>query len=462
MTARTWPNAFAFLLFALVLVAGVAVAMRAHGAGGDFVAFRCGADVVVHGGDPYAQSPLYACETRPRLPFVYRAAHGVAIPVPLPGYAIACFIPFALVPFGVALFVWLAVSVAAAVGCAVYLRAFGAPFAHALIVLAALAGLVSIPYGELVPLAVFALCACARALQRERFLSATGFAALAAIEPHLGAPVLVALIVHRATRTYALIVACLLALTHAFVLRADAVTYFTTVLPDHARAELLRSSQFSLSWMLAAWGFSPAFALAAGSLTYLVAAVVGIVLAHRSRRMEMLAFFPAAAALCGGTFVHLAQMLFALPLAIVVTANARRVVLSAARVAIISLALPWQTIAQSPWLLPLVPLLVFGLAFIALAMSARRSLIVALTATIVAALLVFAALHLSPIPQPVPVVSRSSAEFGWARWIAEHDVMRSWSISAMKVPTWAGLWALWIAAARAVSAAMRAREAAQT
>lgn len=65
----------------------------------DFRAFYCGGHVLMMGSDPYRVQPLLACENT----VVAGSESGVAIPAPLPGYALATFALFALLPYTVAI-----------------------------------------------------------------------------------------------------------------------------------------------------------------------------------------------------------------------------------------------------------------------------------------------------------------------------------------------------------------------
>lgn len=427
----------------MLLVCGIGDALHARGFDGDFRAFRCGAAALLRGESPYAQAAIYPCESTDEASFVYRARDGVALPAPLPGYALAAIVPFALVPLGIAACAWsalLLLAFAFAVRC---LGAVGVPAAATLAVAGASVALVSLAFGELVPLSLAACCGCALALRRSHPAAAAGWAAMAAIEPHIGGPLLLALAVRRSTRWFAAGFIALLALVHLAVLRSQSLAYFTEVLPAHARAEMMRSSQYSLTWIVAALGASPTAALAAGFASYACAAVAGIVvarmLARRSGDDVFYAFVPPAFALAGGSFVHLAQMLVALPLALALARNAARGVRRAAAASVVLLAIPWQTFAQTPWFLICALPLGCAIGAWALGWNAPRAIALGLGATLLAAGIAWLGAHRVPGALPAPALDPHLAEAAWAQWIAGRDASSAPAVWLAKLPTWIGL-----------------------
>lgn len=385
---------------------------------------------------------MYACESSSGVPLVYRASAGVAIPDPLPGYAIIAFVPLAMVPLAVAAALWAAVLLLAIVFATYALAELGIPRARTLAALACGLALTSLPFGEVVPLVLAAICGCALALAHGRAAVAVAWAALASLEPHAGAPLMLALIAYRQTRWRAAFAAAGLALVHAVALRGSAFAYFTEVLPEHARAELLRTSQYSLSWVAAALGAPEGAALALGTASYAAAALAGVgfafLLARHLRAPAMLALAPPAFAIAGGTFVHLAQMPLALPFALVLIAKTRGAARTAALAGLVALALPWYAFVQTPWFVGLVLPASFVLA-LTLGVSDVRASAVAVACTILACVLMLAAAHDVPAAVPAPALDPFYAEYSWGRWIAQHDASRSLAIWCSKLPTWAGL-----------------------
>ncbi len=447
----------------MALLAGIADAARTGSLFGDFRAFWCAGSTVLHGGDPYLASPLYACETSPQPFGLYRAHNGVALPAPLPGYALVPFAALALVPYPVACVAWLAALLLA---CAWAWRSLAALGAHdvagAIWVAAAPLALVCLPFGELVPLAVAAICACGAALARGSPWTAAGCACVAAIEPHLGLPLLLALLVPRTTRLPSASAMLALAALDAAVSGAGTVAYFTHVLPQHALAELDRGSQYALSWILHTAGLAPSLALGIASASYALSTASGIwvaaILARRLRAPEMFALVPPAFALFGGAFVHLAQMLAALPLGLVLLPYARGKARWAVGAALVLLAIPWLFIAPHPWLVPFAALVAGGIAFVTLQLPPAIALRVALGAAVYASVAALVRAHV-PITAPsafTPPLDPALAQASWAAWIRLHDGDTSLGTWIAKAPTWLGLTAL---LACAVSLAREEHEA---
>ncbi len=447
-TANILRKILAAVLFVLALAAGTADAVRTRGFAGDFRAFRCGAAVLLEGGNPYAAQPMYACESSRGAPLVYRASGGVAVPDPLPGYAIVAFVPFAVLPLSLAIALWSGLLLLATAFAVSALGSLGVARARSLAVLACGIALTSIPFGEVVPVVLAATCGCALALARRRPSASVAWAALASLEPHAGAPLMLALIAYRPTRWRALLAAASLALLHAIALRASALAYFTEVLPQHARAELLRSSQYSLSWIAASLGAPEGVALALGAASYAVAALAGVavafLLARHMRMPAMLALVPPAFALAGGTFVHLAQVPLALPFGLVLIARARGSARAVAFAGLVALALPWYAFVQTPWFVALV-LPASVLIALTLGADAVRASIVGIACTALACTLALVAAHDVHTALAPPPLDPFYAQYAWGRWIAEHDASRSLGVWCAKLPTWAGLAAIAVA-----------------
>ena len=99
--------------------------------------------------------------------------------------------------------------------------------------------------------------------------------------------------------------AALLAADVAATGPATALAYFTTYLPVHAATEIVASDQYSLTHLLHVAGVGDRLAMAAGTLSYAVMTLLGIVAGWRAARyLEMpslIAFAPPAFALFGGS-----------------------------------------------------------------------------------------------------------------------------------------------------------------
>ena len=174
----------AFVLFAAGWLFATRSAFAPTAFGYDFVAFYCGASVAASGADPYRVEPLRSCEHRNGRQF--RPDSKLVVPAPLPSYAFAFLEPLTRLPYSIALALWTALLIAAYAVCVVMLVRFSGLSPP--IVIAATArsvGFVSLFLGQLVPIALAALCLAARAVERERWYAAA--ACCAAIPPCLTA-----------------------------------------------------------------------------------------------------------------------------------------------------------------------------------------------------------------------------------------------------------------------------------
>ena len=196
-----WLGALLVLavLTALALQAGVVA--RAGFAMGDFRAFYCAARVASHGADPYQNEPLRTCEAGVLAKSFLKKNPGVTIPAPLPAYAIAVVVPLAALPFGIAAALWAAILLAAWIAAVIALaRAAGIAWEIALAALSLGFGVLSLPFGEVVPLAIAGICGAAYYARAGRWRASAACAALAMIEPHLGLPAALALALSGAAR----------------------------------------------------------------------------------------------------------------------------------------------------------------------------------------------------------------------------------------------------------------------
>jgi len=324
--ARSSSQRFTLWLFAFALAAtlieGVALHVNAlHFAGFmlDFRAFYCAGSALDAGADPYRAEPLRSCEV---------AAYGafpqgypqVAVPAPLPAYAIAPFALLARLPYNVAAPLWLLATVMAMALSAVLLIGLSrlpAPVVWAALLLPV--GLVSGFLGQLVPFALLALVVCARALEAERPLLAALAAAASLIEPHFGLPVCLglALGMRRARLPLGALLAATAALSIVLLGVERNLEYVRAVLPAHLASEVGNEEQYSLTHLLNLAGVSDSPALQLGNLSYAVAIVAGALLALRLVRggapRSLFVLLPAAFAPLGGSFVHLQQMAFVIP-----------------------------------------------------------------------------------------------------------------------------------------------------
>jgi len=354
---------------AVLLVAFIALGLRQpRGIGPlhnptDLVAFYCGSRAAMAGADPYRSEPLRSCERAAFAESGIPLVPGLVVPAPLPGWDFALFAPLGLLPFRLACAVWLLVLAGAIATTALLLvRLTGLRPAAVIYALAGADAWASISLGQMVPLVLLAIVGCAYALRlgRERFAAAAACATL--VEPHLGLPVLLALAVF-VPRTRAVLVlggAIAATLALATIGSERCIEYVRFVLPAQARGEGLEfHRQYGLSALLHVAGVGEAWALRAGSLSYLAMLALGLALGRHAQRVTgdraLLIVVPAAVALIGGAYVHIAQIAVALPLALVLVARLSGTARRYAIAATICLAIPWQTIFSDPLIAELFP-----------------------------------------------------------------------------------------------------------
>jgi hypothetical protein len=340
----------AFILFATCVV-GIPFA---HGESrflktaplGGFAAFYCAGQAVGGHRDPYLVEPLLSCE-RALPPYHYDAVGNVE-PAPLPPFVLVAFAPLARLPFGLAfaLFTLLQIAaIAVAVWALDRLTNFGVPFIGAALLITALAR--NIEFGEVPPLVIGILCLAALLITRGRFRAGALVAAISLCEPHVAAPVLLAMFVaFPRTRLTLAAVGVLLGLVSITAVGiGTTVEYFVAAVPQHAAAEVWANDQYSLTWLLHQFGLADAPALRIGAASYLIIAALGIIvalrIAQRFERREIVVLLPAAFAMIGGTFIHDIQLPIAIPAAIVLLRVLPQQQRPLALLAVALLAVPW-------------------------------------------------------------------------------------------------------------------------
>ena len=443
---KAWVGAAVVLAALTALGIQTAVITKTGFLMGDFRAFYCGAKVVSLHADPYLRQPLRDCETAmgPRL--FFEKNPGVTIPAPLPGYALAALEPLGVLPFPIAASLW---AILLILGCAATIVAC-ARFARvgweiSLGGFALSLAMLSLPFGEVVPVALGAIALSAYYAWRNRPRAAAIFAAVAMIEPHLGLPVCCALAVWMRTTRASLAVAfgALGALSLVVLGPAVNVEYFTSVLPAHALSEVTRDTQLSLTAVLTAIHVSPGTAVRAGTLWYAAMLVIGVLaaglLAKRTRNAAYLVCVPPAFAVFGGTFIHVTQIAAAIPAALLLAVNgsARRRPLVIA--ALVLLAVPWVW-AISPALI-VAPL--FPVAYLVWR-SSGENVRVALLAAIGATLMILGLSQLAAAAPHAaahgigPAIDPRLAEASWSVFTqkSSSNALVAW---LLRLPTWIAL-----------------------
>ncbi len=443
---RRWIGAAIVLATLAALGGQTEIVARTGFFMGDFRAFYCAARVASHGADPYRTQPLRSCEISFGPQRFFEKNPGVTIPAPLPAYAIAALVPLSLLPFGLAAALWTSLLLLAWIACiAALARCANVIWEIALGGFALSLGVISLPFGEVVPLALAFICLAAYCASSGRPRIAALCAAGAMIEPHLGLPVCVALAVWAPqTRLgLALALGALAALSLALIGPVANLEYFASVLPAHALSEVTRDTQYSLTAVLSAAGLSQTAAVRAGMLWYLAmlgaGTLVAGMLAKKRRNDAFLVCIPPAFAVFGGTFIHITQIAAAIPAAVLLIAYSAPRYRTLAIVALLALALPWV------WAIS--PALIVAPAFPAGYLAWRYwdgNARAALLAGLAAAALLFglmelaAAAHQSSVHAALPVIDARLAEASWSVFAhrSSTSTIAAW---ALRAPTWAGL-----------------------
>lgn len=442
--------------FAVVALAfTLLVAFEGHRGGleqGSFKAFYCAGSAIASGANPYLVEPSRTCYHR--VDTMTHISPGGLEPAPLPGYALAPFAVLSLLPVQTAQLLFTALLIAALFISAWLIGGVTRmPYAVVLLGLLPL-GYLNIAFGEVPPLLVAALAGAGYLLARGRWTWASVAAAGSMIEPHVGlaACLTMFLLVPRCRLPLLLCGVVLAALSIATLGVAENIAYLATVLPSQAAAELAANDQYSLSRVLSIAGVQDRLALLLGSLSYAAMLALGIVLARGLARWlrapELVAWFPAAAVLLGGTFVHDVQMIAALPAAFALAARARRLQ-AIAYGALVALAFAWTLSAGR---LTLLLSIASSVAIVAMGLAGAphwRRLTVALSATllIVGALFVMQRLVYQDAGPAAAALSSSPnalAPVNWGAYLRATPPLSvpSLGVELLKLPTWAALIAL--------------------
>jgi hypothetical protein len=315
----------------------------------DFRAFYCAGRVTLLGGDPYRTEPLRACEHAAAAVFGLHFPAIIVYPAPLPPYALGFLAPLAAFAFPIASTIWFVLGIAAlATGVVITSRISGRSMLLVAIAFTIAGGFVSIDEGQIAPFITAALCLAAQALRATPVRRAgIAWLGLAMLEPHVAiAAVFGALVEKRARIAVAFTLGALLAIDLCSGGPGRTVEYFRQVLPLHAKTEVASLvQQFSLTTTAWSFGAPEPVAQLLGTLDYLAMMALGLWVAARlAERFDdraFLVFVPPAFVLLGGTFIHLFQMLIALPLAFLAlrTMPKRRIIIA---LAILGLAVPIQ------------------------------------------------------------------------------------------------------------------------
>jgi hypothetical protein len=408
----------------------------------DFADFYCAGEALNARADPYRYEPLRTCEHRVNLGTAFQRDPRRVVPAPLPPYDFPPFMLVARAGFPVARAIDAAAILAAVVAAIWALSLCGVPLELAAFALVMPAGYVLLNAGQVVPFAFLALALCGAALARRRERAAGILAALTLIEPHLGLPVCAAMLLWLPRTRPALLATSLLLAAVAVLTTGipEIAEYVLRVLPAQAAAETGYVYQYSLTYLLRVLGAPPSAALGVGDLGYVAALVLGVWLGRRSarnlRRPELLAFVPAACSVIGGPYVHMVDLAFAIPAALVLATSLEGRAKNVAAVALCLLAVPWIPV----WITKKLFLAsLFVVAVILARLRVGAPVAIATFASIAATIYLF---ELFP---PAALVAATGtfgggelAQRAWADSVARlGGASPAWI--AVKVPTWLAL-----------------------
>lgn len=422
----------------------------------DFADFYCAGTALDKGADPYRYEPLHTCEHRVNASDAYRGDPSRVVPAPLPPYDLPPLALMARLNFVTArtlgaTFIVLAVATAVA-----GLALAGVPVEVAALALLLPAGFVLLAAGQVVPFALTALVFTGLGLARGRSPLAGIFAGLTLVEPHLGLPVCAALFCW-VPRARIALVATVTALAGIGVLTVGVARigeYFANVLPGQAAAEASYAYQYSLTYLLRMAGLPASAALLAGEISYAVMLICGVWSGGRAaealRRPELIAFVPGAFSVIAGPYVHMVDLPFAVPAALVFASALRGRPRQVAVTALVLLAIPWIPV----WIAK--KLFLTTLFVVAVLLTRLRAGVAFSIAIFSGVAVVVYLLELSP-PAALTAITPGTfrpADFAQSAWAAYVAALGSQSFTwlAVKVPTWAALCAVAgvaLAAARA-------------
>ncbi len=416
----------------------------------DFPDFYCAGDALDRQMSPYFYEPLHACEHRVNAGETFRGKlfaryPAVAVPAPQPPFDFPPFMALAHMPFGTARIVYAVAIIVAVATVAAGLAALGVPLDLALASLVLSAGYVQLNSGQIVPFALLALVLCGLALARGRDAIAGFLAALTAIEPTIGLPVVIAvlLFVPKARWTIAVTAVLLGGIALELVGLRGLSLYLTQVLPAHAVSELRFPFQYSSTYVLTYVGAPLELARSLAALLYVLGVTAGVWLAPRVARTldsrTLLVFLPALFAVSAAPFLHQEELALAIPAALVLATRTRGREQVVAAIALCVLSIPWIVVWSAK---PLFLASIFVCAVILLRLRIDGRVTLTTLCALAAAIYVFE-LHSPQLPLPSATALRVYApdEIVQAAWRdyaqarATNDPL--WFV--VKLPAWASL-----------------------
>ncbi|BDE07001.1 hypothetical protein WPS_22770 [Vulcanimicrobium alpinum] len=267
----------------------------------------------------------------------------------MPPFALLAYATLSALPFSSAMIVYGAL-LAAAMTLAVFLlaRVTRAPLFVVAVALAPIAWSDAILRGQPFAIVLLAFAASAYLLQRSRPAAAACCLLAATVQPHVALPALLGALVLVPRMRISLLLGGIALAGASVVLVGPAVTtvYLRDVLPAHASANAYEW-QFSLTSLLTSIGIAARPAITAGSLTFAVMTLLGIVAAERFVRRDgdaaAAVLIPPAFAVFLGVHVHYHQLALAFPAMLFVLVRYERW-RSIAGGGLVAAMLPWDTI----------------------------------------------------------------------------------------------------------------------
>jgi hypothetical protein len=414
----------------------------------DFDAFYCAGASIDRGVDPYRAEPLGTCERAPRPAGFARGTPWLAVPAPLPPYALAPFALLARLPYLWAGALWSLLLVGCTGLTIGAMRRLTALPVSGLIAAFALGGAyAALTLGQIAPVATAGVALAALFLSQGRDRAAALAAAVAMIEPHVGLPLALALFLWRPKTRLPLLLAgaACFALSLVLVGVPVALEYVNAVLPAHALSEIANEKQLSLTYLLHRAGVGDALALRAGELWYAAMLVLGLAVAGtmRKRSPALVAALPVAFTLFGGAFVHVVQIAAALPAALLLLSNARGTARNALLFAVLALAIPWLQFVSLGTVFCLLAPIAGGVLLASLG-DPRPWMIATGVLAPLGALSALWSLVVTRIPSAVPALHaaydpHALAEVSWTIYVSMVAASDAVAFDLAKLPTLLGL-----------------------
>jgi hypothetical protein len=429
--------------------------------------FYCAGAALDQRADPYRYEPLHRCEHAVDRTPAYIADPRRAVPAPLPPYDFPPYMLLARLSFSAAR-VAAAITITVAVIATIYVVSLlGIPIDVVALAFILPGGFVLLTAGQIVPFALLALAACGVALSRRRAGAAGAFAALTLIEPHLGLPVCVAMLVWmRQSRLPLIATAVALAAIALLTVGASGIVeYATRVLPGQAAAETAYVYQYSLTYLLRMLGVPVSIALPVGEASYFALLAFGVWLgrtvARALDRPELIAYLAAACSVVAGPYVHMVDIPFAVPAALVLAVSLEGRAKQIAVVALCLLAIAWIPVWITKKLF-----LASIFVTVALLVRLRPGPAVSIATPICIALAIYLIELLPPAPlvgtTRGPIAPSDLAQVPWHAYVDQlAGAARNPMWLLVKVPSWIALAGTLAAALAALPARFRSRRASE-